>query len=144
VSYSALGAIRDDIIALVEGITPTADARQRWSYIPRTRATSDRPRAFVLEVGQHDGGRFFGGGEREVHRTFTVVTVYSGEDVDDQIEADEVDLIEALQPSSTFPSGTWGAVRVRKALPVGRKESATKVEVRFPFMCIYRYPCTVR
>lgn len=148
-AVSAWAQVQDDTITRVEAITPTYDAPQRWRYLPPARDVEERgrDREFITDWRAGAGESVIvGASYRQERRVLVLHTYYQDSDgVDDMIASDHVDLIEALQPTSTYPSGTWGALRVRLVLD---PEAATEDEedglvVSFEIDCIYRYPVTV-
>lgn len=149
---SAWGRIVDDIVSRVSDITPTASATKVWHRVKDSKAAPDEQvggaafRQFsTVEGGPSGDVRVTGGGERQEHWTLTLLATYPRVDgLQGIIAADHVDLVEALAPRSTYPSGTWGRCCVRSVGdPEGPSDAGAGVEVRYPIRVIFRHPVTL-
>jgi hypothetical protein len=150
-AVTAWGSIVDDTINRIvgadsqAGITPTVDANQRWRRIPRARpeGESGRTRELVARRWEPVGEmQVFGGGEDQLARDLFVEVWYrETEDVEDLRHADEIDLIETLEPRSTYPSGATWALRVRRIvreeIELGEPEDGV-MRVTFPVRLVWR------
>ena len=94
------------------------------------------------------GAMVFGADQQQIARDMIVQTSYvRGKEFHDRIAADEVDLEEALAPSSTYCSWTGGALRVRRVvresieMEEGEKEGV--YIVRFPVRVVWRETVTL-
>jgi len=135
---STWGDIREDTIARVEALVATADNRQSWRHVPDSRdpaAGRDRTFTTTTEYAE-DPPRVFGAGEMQLDATLVLEVRYMvGPDIDDKIAADHIDLVEALQPRSTYPA----RLHVRSVgLPAKDEPDNNTVTVRFPVRHIYR------
>lgn len=149
---SAWGRIIDDIVSRVADITPTASTAKRWHHLKDTKSTTTEQvggasfRQFsAVELVTGAAVRMTGGGERQEQWTVVLLATYPRVDgIQGVIAADHVDLIEALAPRSTYPSGTWGRCCIRAVDdPEGPSDVEGGVEVRFPIRVIFRHPVTL-
>lgn len=149
---SAWGRIVDDIVTRVSDITPTATATKRWHHLRDTKATATEQvggaafRQFsTIELATPGEARVAGAGERQEQWAAVLLVTYPRvEGLQGLIAADHVDLIKALAPRSTYPSGTWGRCCVRSiGEPEGPSDSGEGVEVRYPIRIIFRHPVTL-
>jgi hypothetical protein len=149
---SAWGEVRADVIDRLRALVPTFAPEQRWRHLDLARATSDavggRPREWRdrTQPGGDVAVAVHGSGEIQSERILVVRAHYTGgEDLDDWLEHDEDDLIAALEPRSTYPSGTWGALMVRRVEQRGQVEVLERgvVAVEWVVRCIYRRPATL-
>lgn len=141
-STSVFGAIRDDITTRVAAIVPTLDPAQRWRHVPDGRPAGDgglSSRQFsTREIQPREHTGVAGGGEREEVWAVVLSVQYAAEAATtDRIAADHVDLISALQPSSTYPSGL--RVRAIEIPEIERDEISGRISCRWPVRCTYRY-----
>jgi hypothetical protein len=145
---SAWGKIRDDTAATIVAVSPTIDAGQRWKHVDRAPSEElPRARAFRAEKSTpRDGVQLYGAGEQQVSRVLLIETAYQrGRDYHDRRAADEVDLEEALAPTSSYiAAGSWGALKVRRVLRDEVDEEwddeRGTVQVTYPVLHIYREP----
>ena len=137
---STWGDIREDTIARVETLRATSDPNQSWRHVPDSKAKlgAGRDRTFTTSSDHdQDPPRVFGAGQMQMVATLVIEAVYlAGPDADDRIAADHLDLVEALQPRNTYPTG----LHVRAVGLPERDEADDKnrVAVRYPVRCIYR------
>jgi hypothetical protein len=148
---STWAAIREDTIQRIAGaqdgspaaITPTADPRQSWRHVPATRQEQGgRDRTFTDRVEATSPPRVFGAGQLQIEHVLTLETSYlSREEVQDVIAADHLDLVAALQPRSTYPTG----LRVRQVDPpdIDPVDENSRVVVRYPIRHIFRVAVTL-
>ncbi len=145
---SAWGSVRADTIDRIRAIVPTHAPEQVWRHVGIERAEADggRPRAFRDRTERGGDVAVHGKAELQQERHLVVRTYYSGgEDLDDWLEHDEDSLIAALEPRSTYPTGTWGALMVRRVEQRGSVEVLERgsVAVEWTVICIYRRPATL-
>lgn len=147
---SAWGSVRADIIDRLRALVPTYAPEQRWRHVDLARATSDavggRPREWRDRSQPGGDVAVHGTGELQSERLLTIRAYYTGgEELDDWLEHDEDDLIAALAPRSTYPSGDWGALMVRRVEQRGEAEVLERggVAVEWVVRCIYRRPVTL-
>ncbi len=147
-SHSALGSVLADVVTQLKAITPTVNPDQRWRYLGRTRdgegkGSTDR----AYSIRDEPGGPvpIVGCGQRQEKRALLLRTYYLlGQDLEDRKSADHQDLISALQPRSTYPSGAWGELRVRKVgEPQDDDSTAGRLVVIHRVEVIYRFPVLV-
>lgn len=125
---SAWGQVRKDTLDRIANLTPTVDSAQKWRHLGPTRdedlqGATTRQFTSSSEDVTTEEDRVAGAGERQERWLLALRTYYlPSENVDDQLAADHVDLINALHATSTYPSGSWGALRVRKVLEPERDE----------------------
>jgi hypothetical protein len=136
---STWGDIREDTIARVETLRATSDPNQSWRHVPdsKTKLGAGRDRTFTTTTEYaEDPPRVFGAGEMQLDATLVLEVRYMvGPDIDDKIAADHIDLVEALQPRSTYPA----RLHVRSVgLPAKDEPDNNTVTVRFPVRHIYR------
>lgn len=143
---SAWQYVLDDTFSDIEGITPTYDAEQLWRRIPRPRpegeGARDREYSARKWVNVTDV-RVFGGGEDQLGRDLMVRVCYTdAPEFEDRRHCDEQDLIAALEPTSTYPSGSWGALKarrvVREAVEIDDETYSGCVVVTYPIRLIWR------
>jgi hypothetical protein len=155
---SAWERVRQDTLCRIIGssdlslspITPTFDAGQPWRSPERPRKEGDGGRDRELQARRwtpRGGVRVFGGGESQLSRDLQLEVWYQDSpDFEDRRACDEVDLVAALEPRSTYPSGTWGALYVRQVI---REEIATDepkagaIKVTYPIRLVWREPTTL-
>jgi len=148
-AVSAFGRTLDDTIARVEAISPRVDPGQRFTYLGSTRSvtlTGTSGRQFAVSSAPSQEARIVGCGQRQDRRVITLTTYYlPSDDVDDRVAGDHQDLVNALEPGATYPSGSWGACKVRKVLdPTETRDEATgRVTVARGVEVTYRYPYSV-
>lgn len=150
-SVSAHGNTLDDTVARLAAMRPTVWPEVRWQWIgPEVdeRAVGAETREYTTRETTiaEDETRIAGAGERQERYTITLRIVYRmTRDVDDAIAADHVDIINTLQPSSTYPTGSWGSCRIRRVAEVTRDDDADAgvVVVGQAVECILRYPVTI-
>jgi len=88
-----------------------------------------------------------GAHEQQAARLLALRTYYlAADDLDEIVGCDEDDLIEALAPSRTYPSDTWGDLRVREVLVPAEVDTLGDgvVAVTWTVRVVYRRPVTVR
>lgn len=151
-AVSAWANVRRDTLDAVRGVVPTFDAKQRWRHQGIERRGDDdsedtgRTREFFdsWDDSGIDAG-VFGTGEKQEARDLVLRTFYAlSEDLDEIVDSDHVDLIEALDASSTYPSGSWGALKVRRVLdPDGPELSGEVAIVKWTIRHIYRKAVTL-
>lgn len=151
-AVSAWGRVRADTIDLVRKITPTVQSSVLWQHIGTEmdeRQVGAESREYTtreLSVPSPGDDQIAGAGQRQQRWQMQMRIVYRmTPDVDDLIGGDHVDLVSALQPSSTYPSGTWGALRVRRVLDLERDDDLEEgvVVVRQTVEHIVRYPVSI-
>ncbi len=148
---SAWGRIKNDTISRVVAITPTVSPSIKFHNVPPSRSDSTGPqegrsmRQFHTTTEPEEQLSFAGGGLRKARWTLSLVVSYPpSEDIDDLIGADHRDLMEALQPTSTYGTGSWGACCVRKVEePDEPVRDGDLVEVRYPVAITFRQPVTM-
>ena len=144
-AVSAWGLILADTVELIAAITPTVDTQQAWRHIGETGLGRDRYFS-TRESDPGEGVEVYGGGERQEQRSILLRTYYqTSPELQDRIDADHVDLISALQPTRTYPSGAWGALRVRAVGEWERDddEDTGAITVVWPVRHIYRFGVTL-
>lgn len=144
-----LGRIIGDSDLSLSPIAPTFDPGQPWRSPerPRREGEGGRDRELQARRWQARGGvQVFGGGESQLSRDLLVEVWYQDSpDFEDRRHCDEVDLVAALEPRSTYPSSTWGALYVRQVV---REEIATEepkagaIKVTIPVRLTWREPTT--
>lgn len=150
-STSAWANVSDDTIQRVTRITPTVSSGLKWRHIPASRADNASIqggsgfRTFMTETEPEEQLPFSGAALRKVSWRLVLVAHYpTSDDLRDIVGADHKDLIEALHPTATYNSGTWGALCIRK---VEEPEEITRdgqtVEVRYPVRHVFRQPVTL-
>lgn len=155
-SSSAWGRILDDTVGRIMAITPTVEPKQRWRHVPDSRASGDdqqrslgggSPRQFTsLDIDRADDAGVAGAGERQEDWTVTLrVSYLPSQGVHDMVASDFDDLVKALQATGTYPSGSWGALKVRRVGPPEGPEHGDDGEMiaRFPVRCIFRRSVTL-
>jgi hypothetical protein len=151
-SVSAWGLARDDTIDLIRAIVPTVYPGVLWQHLGADvdeRAVGAESREYTTrEVSLADPGEVAigGAGQRQERYALQLRIVYRmTEYVDDMIGGDHVDLINALQPSSTYASGTWGSLRLRKVTDFIRDDDTEEgvVVVRQTVEHMVRFPVTI-
>lgn len=148
---SAWGNVREDTIDRILAIAPTFQGSQKWRHDTRLRSTDeeeDRGRTRQFRDDWRPGGdaAVFGSGEAQRARELILRTYYEiGPDLDDYLGHDNDDLIKALDPNGTYPSGTWGALKVRRVLePEGLENLGGGVAaVNWIVRLVYRRPVTL-
>lgn len=154
---SAWERVRQDTIGRIIGnsdlslspITPTFDSTQPWRSPERPRKEGEAGRDRELQArswAPRGGVQVFGGGESQLARDLKLEVWYlDSPDFEDRRHCDEVDLVAALEPRSTYPSGSWGALYVRQVV---REEIATEepkagaIKVTIPIRLVWREPTT--
>ena len=145
------GEVVANTLAAIAAIVPTLDAEQTWRLAPRSRSAGDggRDREFSARRWRPmTGVRVYGGGEDQIGRDLMIEAWYTptdDESIADRRDADERDLVAALEPQSTYPqSGTWGALHARVLLRDQIEEAdptaAGAVKVTYPVRLIWREP----
>jgi hypothetical protein len=143
---SVWGQVRQDTIDRVGRIVPTLDDRQRWRHTPDSRSgrtdTSSIRSYTTREVQAREHVGVAGGGEREEQWAVVLTVQYlADEAVSDRIGCDHGDLIAALQPISTYPSGL--RVRMVEQPEIERDDETGRVTARWPIRCTFRYAVTL-
>jgi len=116
---SAWANVLEDTFEAIEAIDPTYDVEQCWRHIarPRKRGDGARDREFDSLVWKPNDVRVFGGNEDQLGRDLQIRVSYTNsEGYEDRRHSDEQDLITALEPRSTYPSGSWGSLHVRRVM----------------------------
>lgn len=145
-AVSAWANVIEETIEDISSFTPTYEATQKWRCIPRPRPESEtggRDREFVARRYVNAVGvRVFGGGEDQLGRTLYIDAWYTDSpEFEDRKHCDEQDLIAALEPTSTYPTGTWGQCKVRKVVREEITVEPTKggsIKVSYPVLLIWR------
>lgn len=155
---SAWEYVRQDTIGRIVGrsdlslapITPTFDSAQPWRHPerPRKEGEGGRDREIATRRWTPRGGvKIFGAGEAQLSRDLQLEIWYSDSpDFEDRRGCDETDLVAALEPRSTYPSGSWGALYVRQVV---REEiaidepKAGAIKVTIPIRLVWRESVTL-
>ena len=127
------------------GITPTVDPRLRWRYIERGRMETDggRDRHFTARSWSPVGGvEVYGGREDQLGRELSLEVKYLDcAEFEDRRHGDEQNIVAALEGSSTYPSGSTWALRVRRVnrdgIDTGEPDEGV-ITVTIPITLIWR------
>ena len=144
---SAWAQVVADTIEAIGAITPSYQPGQPWRHGLTSRDAEEqgRNREFIAEDWT-DGPRsaLRGAGEKEMERILLVEARYQqSEDIHEITSGDEQDIANALFPSSTYPDGSWGALKFRELEGVQRTKGADgTLTVTYRVRCIYRLPVT--
>ena len=150
-AVSAWGRVLADTVDRIRAITPTLAPQVRWDHVGPEKderligATDREYTTRDLEVSGGDDA-VAGAGYRQQRWTVSLRIAYRGaDDVEDMIAADHADLVSALQPTSTYPSGTWGSLRVRRVMDLTREEDDETglLYVEQEIEHIIRYPVSI-
>ena len=127
------------------GIVPTIDAQLRWRHVPDSRIGVDdagRDRTFRTLDPETEENTIAGAAQVQLTWTVPIETQYlPGPGVMDRISSDWVDLVKALQPRSTYPTGLH--VRAVEQPEIERDTERDRYVVRFPVRHIYRVAVTL-
>jgi len=117
---TALGQILADTGQRIERIDPTVHQGVRWRWVRwgRPEGEAGRDREFSMRTLRPVGDvAVYGTGEEQLGRIIEIEAWYRGsDDLVERMASDERDIEAALTPSSTYPSGSWGALRVRRVM----------------------------
>jgi len=105
---------RLDTVELIEAITPTYDADKAFRCIelPRRPGARARDRQFTAHKSEPIGDvAVFGNNEQQLGKRLMVEVSYTpADDVNDRMHQDELDIVNAISNSGTYPAG----LRVRQ------------------------------
>ncbi len=145
VRQDTLGRIVGSSALSLSPVTPTFESTQPWRNPerPRKEGEGGRDREIIARRWVPRGGvQVFGGGESQLSRDLQLEVWYcDSPEYEDRRHCDEVDLVAALEPRGTYPSGTWGALYVRRVI---REEIAVEepkagaIKVTIPIRLVWR------
>lgn len=147
---SAFGNIVDDTIDLIAAIVPDFEATSRFSHVADSLDEDGQgERCYTTRdaIDTEDGG-VYGGGEVQKHWILPLRMVYHPRpNLLDMMQSDHKDLIEALQPSRTYPSGSTWSLKIRRIdEPQGPELDDEDESIRivtYPVHLIFRYQLTL-
>lgn len=148
-ALSAYGLIRDDCVSLIGAIVPTVKPELKWRLLEDSRSDMGRgERMYMFGEVEPSDPSVFGAGERQEHFEVPIEVTYTARpDLHDMLAGDLYDLIQALQPSRTYPSGNTWSLKVRR---IGNLEGPTIDDdddsvrtVTYPLVLIFRYQVTL-
>ena len=127
------------------GIVSTVDSKQRWRHVPDTRLDDDdagRDRTFRTLDPETEENTIAGAAQVQLTWTVPVEAQYlPSVGIMDRVLSDWTDLVAALQPRSTYPTGL--RVRSVEQPRIERDTERDRYVVTYPVRHIYRVSVTL-
>jgi hypothetical protein len=149
-AVSAWGKVVADTVTKINAIVPGVAPQHRFKHVDQSKSDQGLGTRNYRTRDEIDTNppTVFGGGERQETWDLMVrVTYRSCSEIHDMIGSDHKSLIEALQPSRTYPSGSDYSLKVRRVMefegPEEDDEDASILNVVYPIHLVFRYQLTL-